>query len=46
MLIAFSVIYDTGAGSPGPFEITIPSGFIDSTSSAPVLAGTTVTSQL
>ena len=44
--VIFSTIYGTAAGSPGPFETTIPSGFIDSTSFALVEAGTTVTSQL
>ena len=35
----------TAAGSPGPFERKIASGFIPSTSSAVVQAGTTVTSK-
>ena len=37
--------YVHGSGSPGPFDRNTPSGFIASTSSAEVSAGTTVTRQ-
>src|SRR5512143_3509354 len=39
------VAYVAAAGSPGPFERKIPSGFNASASDADVVAGTTVTSK-